>query len=35
MENKHEIDEALNIGAKKAREVANGVLSRTRAKIGY
>ena len=35
MENKHEIDEALNIGAKKAREVANGVLSRTLAKIGY
>ena len=35
MENKHEIDEALNIGAEKAREVAKGVLSRTRAKIGY
>ena len=35
MENKHEIDEALNIGAEKAREVAKDVLSRTRAKIGY
>ena len=35
MENKHEIDEALKVGAEKANEVANGVLKRVRAKIGY
>lgn len=35
MENKHEIDEALAIGAEKAKKVAQDVLSRTRAKIGY
>jgi tryptophanyl-tRNA synthetase len=35
MENKHEIDEALEIGAKKAATVATGVLQRVRAKIGY
>ncbi|CAM1350496.1 tryptophan--tRNA ligase [Tenacibaculum insulae] len=35
MENKHEIDEALTIGAEKAKKVATEVLSRTRAKIGY
>ena len=35
MENKHEIDDALKIGAEKANEVANKVLKRVRAKIGY
>ena len=35
MENKHEIDEALAIGAEKASNVANDVLQRVRQKIGY
>ena len=35
MENRNEIDEALAIGAKKARKVAQDVLTRTREKIGY
>ena len=35
MENKHELDEALKIGAEKATVVANGVLKRVRSKIGY
>tara|TARA_R110002049_G_scaffold2846_1_gene23105 strand:- start:2074 stop:3042 length:969 start_codon:yes stop_codon:yes gene_type:complete len=35
MENKHEIDAALNIGAEKARVTANSVLKRVREKIGY
>lgn len=35
MENKHEIDEALNIGAEKARKIAQEVLQRVRNKIGY
>ncbi|KGL62145.1 tryptophan--tRNA ligase [Polaribacter sp. Hel1_85] len=35
MENKHEIDEALEIGAKKATKVANNVLQKVRVKIGY
>jgi len=35
MENKHEIDEALEIGAEKATIVANEVLKRVRTKIGY
>ena len=35
MENKHEIDDALKIGAEKATLVANGVLQRVREKIGY
>lgn len=35
MENKHEIDEALTIGAEKARKVAQEVLKRTRVKLGY
>ena len=35
MENKHEIDEALEIGAGKATIVAKEVLQRVRAKIGY
>ena len=35
MENKHEIDEALAVGAEKARVVAKGVLQRVREKIGY
>ncbi|WP_405611130.1 tryptophan--tRNA ligase [Polaribacter sp. Asnod1-A03] len=35
MENKHELDAALEIGAKKATIVANDVLKRVRAKIGY
>ena len=35
MENKDEIDQALKIGAEKATIVANDVLQRVRAKIGY
>lgn len=35
MENRHEIDEALAIGAEKARIVAQDVLQRVRAKVGY
>ncbi|WP_440879465.1 tryptophan--tRNA ligase [Tenacibaculum sp. C7A-26P2] len=35
MENRHEIDKALSIGADKAREVAQEVLQRIRKKIGY
>ena len=35
MENKNEIDKALEIGAIKARKVANDVLKRVRTKIGY
>ena len=35
MENKHEIDAALEVGAKKATKVANDVLKRVRTKIGY
>ena len=35
MENKHEIDEALEVGAEKASKVANDVLQRVRQKIGY
>ncbi|CAM1345853.1 tryptophan--tRNA ligase [Tenacibaculum crassostreae] len=35
MENKHEIDEALAIGAEKARVVAKEVLQRVREKVGY
>ena len=35
MENRNEIDEALAIGANKARKVAKEVLRRTREKIGY
>ena len=35
MSNLHEIDEALAIGAKKARKVAQEVLQRVRSKIGY
>ena len=35
MQNKNEIDEALKIGAEKATIVANEVLQRVRAKIGY
>lgn len=35
MENKHEIDAALEIGAKKATITANSVLKRLREKIGY
>jgi tryptophanyl-tRNA synthetase len=35
MENHHEIDEALAIGAEKARTVATDVLKRVRDKIGY
>ena len=35
MENKHEIDEALEVGAAKATIVANEVLKRVRDKIGY
>ena len=35
MENKHEIDNALKIGAEKATLVANEVLKRVRVKIGY
>lgn len=35
MTNKNEIDEALEIGAKKAKTVAKEVLNRVREKIGY
>ncbi len=35
MENRHEIDEALAIGAEKARLVAHDVLKRVRDKVGY
>lgn len=35
MENKREIDEALQLGAKKASIVADKVLERVRAKVGY
>jgi tryptophanyl-tRNA synthetase len=35
MENKHEIDTALNLGAEKARITANSVMKRIRGKIGY
>ncbi|WP_298781178.1 tryptophan--tRNA ligase [uncultured Polaribacter sp.] len=35
MENKHEIDDALKIGAEKASLIANDVLKRVRDKIGY
>ena len=35
MENRNEIDEALAIGAEKARVVAQEVLQRVRAKVGY
>jgi len=35
MNNLEEIDKALAIGAEKAKIVANGVLSRVRAKLGY
>lgn len=35
MENRHEIDEALEVGAEKARKIAQDVLQRVRKKIGY
>ena len=35
MDNKHLIDEALAVGAEKATKVANDVLQRVRAKVGY
>jgi len=35
MNNKAEIDNLLSIGASKAKEVAGGVLSRVRHKLGY
>ena len=35
MNNLQEIDEALAVGAEKARKVAGGVLSRVREKLGY
>tara|TARA_R110002049_G_scaffold307520_1_gene508225 strand:+ start:36342 stop:37310 length:969 start_codon:yes stop_codon:yes gene_type:complete len=35
MENLNEIDKALNIGAEKAKLVADGVLMRVREKVGY
>ena len=35
MNNLHEIDEALAIGAEKAKKVADAVLERVREKIGY
>lgn len=35
MENRHEIDEALAVGAEKARVIAKDVLKRVRGKIGY
>lgn len=35
MENLHEVDEALRMGAEKASKVANEVLSRVRQRLGY
>lgn len=35
MNNKNEIDEALQIGAEKASKIANNVLERVRKKVGY
>ncbi|MGG6229860.1 tryptophan--tRNA ligase [Tenacibaculum sp. SDUM215027] len=35
MENRHEIDKALAVGAEKARVIAKDVLQRVRGKIGY
>ena len=35
MENRHEIDEALAVGAEKAKVIAKDVLQRVRGKIGY
>ena len=35
IENRHEIDEALAVGAEKARIIAKDVLQRVRGKIGY
>ena len=35
MSNRNELDEALALGAEKAREVANGVLKKVREKLGY
>ncbi|MCM5662237.1 tryptophan--tRNA ligase [Galbibacter mesophilus] len=35
MENLHEVDEALAIGAEKAKKVANATLARVREKMGY
>jgi tryptophanyl-tRNA synthetase len=35
MENLPEIDEALAVGAEKARKVADDVLKRVRKKVGY
>lgn len=35
MENRHEIDEALAVGAEKAKKVAQDVLQRVRKKVGY
>lgn len=35
MANKSELDEALKIGAERARKVARGVLTRVRSKVGY
>ncbi|CAA0152834.1 tryptophan--tRNA ligase [Tenacibaculum maritimum] len=35
MENRHEIDEALAIGAEKAKKVAQEILIRVREKVGY
>jgi len=35
MNNKHEIDEALTIGANKAKKIASEVLLRIRSKVGY
>jgi tryptophanyl-tRNA synthetase len=35
MNNLQEVDDALAIGAKKAKKVANEVLNRVRAKLGY
>ena len=35
MNNLNEIDEALNVGAKKAKKIAHEVLNRVRTKLGY
>lgn len=35
MEHTNELDEALAVGAEKAKKIANGVLARVRKKVGY
>jgi len=35
MENKHELDEILQVGAQKARKTASEVINRVREKVGF